>query len=186
MQHAIAQSKSNENVAYVRAQQPNYINKRRKDNGACCTGYSLQFFFCVVRFGSKISSVCNKFRVLFTVLCFLYFVAVNQFCMSDFFTRLRQLYNLLTVCPAARGAWRGGRDTCKVGIAGCGSLSLFVAVWNEVKASSLCFSWIYLCLVCAKVAVSQFAQTTCMFSNDLNFSLRVHLVHMYVCMSCVS
>lgn len=44
----------------------------------------------------KSAATVTSFVFLFTVLCFLYFVTVNQFCMSDFFTRLRQLYNLLT------------------------------------------------------------------------------------------
>lgn len=57
----------------------------------------------------KSAATVTSFVFLFTVLCFLYFVTVNQFCMSDFFTRLRQLYNLLTPSWASEEgarAWR--------------------------------------------------------------------------------
>lgn len=116
---AAAQSKSNENVAYVWAQQPNYINKRRKITGlpasVCpvgkrreiCNGIGTATKHCGFSLGRglgamgmglalKSAATVTSFVFLFTVLCFLYFVTVNQFCMSDFFTRLRQLYNLLT------------------------------------------------------------------------------------------
>lgn len=76
----------------------------------------------------KSAATVTSFVFLFTVLCFLYFVTVNQFCMSDFFTRLRQLYNLLTPSWAneegagrMQGAWQEL-------LSSCGSLGLVAAV----------------------------------------------------------
>lgn len=77
MQHAIAQSKSNENVAYVRAQQPNYINKRRKDNGACCTGYSLQFFSSVW-FGLALKSAASVTSFVFSLQFFAFCISLQS------------------------------------------------------------------------------------------------------------
>jgi len=63
----------------------------------------------VFGFGAlKSAATVTSFVFLFTVLCFLYFVTVNQFCMSDFFTRLRQLYNLLIGSYTVMGKEPGG------------------------------------------------------------------------------
>lgn len=78
----------------------------------------------------KSAATVTSFVFLFTVLCFLYFVTVNQFCMSDFFTRLRQLYNLLTPSWASGEGAMAGRmqGAWQELLSSCGSLGLVAAV----------------------------------------------------------
>lgn len=84
----------------------------------------------------KSAATVTSFVFLFTVLCFLYFVTVNQFCMSDFFTRLRQLYNLLTPSLRECGGYKGGRNARGVAVllSSCGSLGLVAAAAAQKRS----------------------------------------------------
>lgn len=112
----------------------------------------LLWFFCVFFFcfgfsarglglgRSKISSDCNKFRVsLYSSLLFVF--RYSQSVLHE-----RFLYSFaptvqFTYCASAgrgRGRQGSGKDACRMEIAGCGSLSSFAAVRNEVKPTSFC------------------------------------------------